>query len=222
MVSIRNPFREPAASRAVTAKRATMAILLLLMLLPVAHAQSTAKAPVQSGKDVVDAVCAACHATGADGAPKIGDREAWRKRAAQGLTSLTREALEGIRKMPPHGGNPGLTDFDIQRAVTYMVNQSGGRWKEPIDKSSPPARRSAEQIVRTQCAQCHQSGSGGAPRIGDRAAWIPRLKPGFETLVRSAINGHGGMPARGGMADLTDPELRSAITYMFTPAAPSN
>jgi cytochrome c5 len=121
--------------------------------------------------------------------------------------------------MPPHGGSPGLTDLEIRRAVTYMVNQSGGRWKEPIDKSVPPTQRSAEQIVRTQCAKCHESGAGGAPKIGDRAAWIPRMKTGFETVVRSAINGHGGMPARGGMADLTDPELRSAITYMFNPPA---
>ena len=220
MASIRYPLLEPAASRDLSAKRAALAVLLLF-LLPAAHAQSTASVNAKSGKDVVDAVCARCHATGVDGAPKIGDRRAWGKRAAQGLTSLTRDALEGIRRMPPHGGNPDLSDFDIQRAVTYMVNQSGGRWKEPIDKSRLPARRSAGEIVRTQCAQCHQSGSGGAPRIGDRAAWIPRLKPGFETLVRSAINGHGGMPARGGMADLTDPELRSAITYMFTPAAPA-
>ena len=221
MLPLRYTLLEPAASRALTTKRATMAMLLLL-LLPVAHAQTTVKADARSGKDVVDAVCAACHATGAVGAPKIGVRNAWSKRARQGLTSLTQEALEGIRRMPPHGGNPELTNSEIQRAVTYMVNQSGGRWKEPIDKSSPPTRRSAEQIVRTQCAKCHQSGIGGAPMIGDRAAWIPRLKPGFEVLVRSAINGHGGMPARGGMADLTDPELRSAITYMFTPAAPSN
>jgi cytochrome c5 len=86
--------------------------------------------------------------------------------------------------------------------------------------SARPTERSAEQIVRAQCAKCHESGAGGAPRIGDQAAWIPRLKPGLDTVVRSAIKGHGGMPARGGMADLTDSELRSAITYMFTPAAP--
>jgi cytochrome c5 len=207
---------ERRSSRNGIPKRSTMAIVLLL-LLPVAHAQP--KADQRSGKDVVETVCAACHAKGEGGAPRIGDSKAWSKRASQGLTSLTGAALKGIRGMPPHGGSPGLTDLEIQRAVTYMVNQSGGRWKEPIDKSVPPTQRSAEQIVRTQCAKCHESGAGGAPRIGDRAAWIPRMKPGFETVVRSAINGHGGMPARGGMADLTDPEVRSAITYMFNPPA---
>lgn len=79
------------------------------------------------------------------------------------------------------------------------------------------ADRGGEQIVKARCAQCHESGVSGAPRIGDRAAWTPRLGQGLDALVRSAIRGHGGMPARGGMADATDPEIRSAILYMFNP-----
>jgi cytochrome c5 len=121
--------------------------------------------------------------------------------------------------MPPHAGNPKITDFEIQQAITYMVNQSGGRWAEPIDKSAPARQRSGEKIVYAQCAKCHTSGKDGAPRIGDRDAWIPRLKPGFDIVVRSAINGHGAMPSRGGMADLTDPEVRNAIAYMINPAS---
>jgi len=70
-------------------------------------------------------------------------------------------------------------------------------------------------VVQAQCHKCHEAGVGGAPRIGDRAAWSPRLAHGLDALVRSAINGHGGMPARGGMADLTDAELRHAIVFMY-------
>ena len=117
--------------------------------------------------------------------------------------------------MPPHGGNPALTDTEIERAITYMVNRSGGHWTEPVSRTVKAPERSGEQIVQMQCVKCHRDGVGGAPRIGDRSAWIPRLKPGLDVVVRSAINGHGGMPARGGMADLTDAELRSAIIYMF-------
>jgi cytochrome c5 len=78
------------------------------------------------------------------------------------------------------------------------------------------AQRSGENIVSTQCAKCHRSGVAGAPKIGDREAWSARVKPGVDSLVRSAIKGHGGMPARGGMADLTDPEIRDAVIYMVT------
>jgi len=169
----------------------------------------------ESGKKVVETVCATCHRMGVNGAPKIGEQQAWAKVASQGLTNLTKVVLTGIRKMPPHGGNLDLTDAEIERAITYMVNQSGGHWIEPISTSDPIAERNGGQIVRTDCARCHQTGVGGAPKIGDRAAWIPRLKRGFDVLVRSAIKGHGSMPSRGGVADITDPELRSAIVFMI-------
>ena len=77
-----------------------------------------------------------------------------------------------------------------------------------------PKERSGESIVTMRCAQCHGTGVAGAPRIGDRAAWIERARTGMDGLVSSAIRGHGSMPSRGGMADLTDPEMRSAVTYM--------
>ncbi len=81
-----------------------------------------------------------------------------------------------------------------------------------------PAERSGEEIVKMQCTKCHATGVNGAPRIDDRSAWAPRMKNGLDATVRSAIRGHGSMPARGGMADLTDSELRSAIVYLFNPA----
>jgi cytochrome c5 len=169
----------------------------------------------RSGKDVVDAVCSACHGKGANGAPKIGDKVAWSNLASRGLSSLTQSALKGIRKMPAHGGNQSVSDLEISRAITYMVNQSGGNWTEPISKKSPPAERSGEQIVRAQCGKCHLNGEAGAPRIGDRSAWIARASQGLDAVVRSAIKGHGGMPARGGMADLSDAEMRKATIYML-------
>jgi cytochrome c5 len=81
-----------------------------------------------------------------------------------------------------------------------------------------PPERSGAAVVKQQCAGCHEKGLHGAPRIDDRAAWVPRMQRGLDATVRSAIQGHGKMPARGGLADTTDAELRSAITYMFNPA----
>src|SRR5262245_20823374 len=59
----------------------------------------------RQGREVVDAVCSECHATGKNNAPRIGDTNAWAKRASQGLTALTEHALQGIRSMPAHGGS---------------------------------------------------------------------------------------------------------------------
>ncbi len=169
----------------------------------------------RSGKEVVDSLCISCHGTGAGGAPKIGDSKAWAARASRGLTGLTKHALDGIRQMPSHGGNPKLSDAEIERAITYMVNQSGGHWAEPTNKLVKTPDRTGEEIVQAQCIKCHGTGVGGAPRMGDRAAWIQRAKAGLDAVVRSAIKGHGPMPPRGGMADLTDTEMRSAVVYML-------
>ena len=186
----------------------------IALVASVVAAGTNAQAAERSGKEVA-ATCATCHATGANGAPKIGDKAAWTKLSERGLSSLTATVLAGIRKMPPHGGNMKLTDNELKRGVTYMVNQSGGNWVEPVSRTAKPVRRTGEQVVNMQCIKCHEQGKGGAPKAGDRDAWIPCAKFGLDPLVQSAINGHGGMPPRGGQANLTDPEIRDAIVYMF-------
>lgn len=95
-----------------------------------------------------------------------------------------------------------------------LLLAAGASW------AADPAERTGEQIVKAQCANCHEKGLHGAPKIGDREAWIPRLKKGIDATVRTAMKGHGGMPARGGLADLSDPELRSAVLYLFNPQGP--
>jgi cytochrome c5 len=180
-----------------------------------------AQRPERSGAEVVETVCASCHATGKLGAPKIGDKRAWSARASQGLTALTGHALTGIRNMPAHGGSPGLSDIEVERAITHMVNRSGGQWIEPLGHATPAVLRTSEQIVQGQCAKCHQIGVQGAPRIGDRAAWTPRLAKGLDKLVKSAVHGRGHMPARGGAPELSDVEIQGAILYMFNYGMPA-
>ncbi len=199
-------------------------LLAVALLLCTTAGPASAQRKERLGQEVVDSICAACHATGKDQAPRIGDRKAWAPRAAQGLTALTQHAISGIRTMPAHGGAAGVSDIEIERAIIAMVNQSGGRWTEPVGGATPAVLRSSQQVVQGQCAKCHQEGLEGAPRIGDRVAWIPRLKKGLDSLVASAIHGHGGMPARGGLPDLSDEEIRGAIVHMFNfgiPLAPA-
>jgi len=208
-----------------------LAAIVLSLAVLAAPVTAIAQRPDRSGKEVVDAVCAACHATGvisgpkigegAKYAPKIGDAKAWQPLAARGLSSLTESALKGIRNMPAHGGSPGTSDIEIERAIVYMVNLAGGKWVEPVSGVTPAVQRKGKQIVDAQCSKCHQTGVSGAPKIGNLPEWIPRLKFGINLAVRSAINGHGPMPARGGVAELTDPEIRAAVNYMINPATVS-
>jgi cytochrome c5 len=192
--------------------------VLVLALSPVmndAHAQPDER----SGKEVVDAICAGCHVAGEHDAPRIGDQQAWAKLAARGLTGLTESALNGVRDMPSHGGDMTLSDTELERAITYMVNQSGGNWVDPVNRLTPAIERKGAQVVQAHCGRCHETGVDGAPRIGNRDDWLPRIQRarGFDLLVSAAIHGHGPMPARGGFADLTDAEIRAAIIYMYHP-----
>lgn len=171
-----------------------------------------ASAPERSGKEVVDAVCISCHGPGKDGAPRIGNATEWSTHAAQGLNAMTRNAITGVRKMPAHGGQGALTDLEISRAVSYMV--SGGTAVDPKKAYSSPQQISGEELVKTHCQNCHASGKDGAPRLGNMDDWAPRLKQGLDTLVQSSIRGHNAMPARSGMNNLSDADMKAAVSYM--------
>jgi cytochrome c5 len=175
---------------------------------------------LQSGEAVFKGACAACHATGAAGSPKAGDSAAWAPRIKQGFDTLTKHAVEGFKGMPAKGGNPDLDQIEVARAVAFMANQAGAKFKEPdapatVAKASTGDARSGEEIVKQVCSNCHETGKGGSPRIGDRKAWAKRVSQGVDAVTASAIRGHAGMPARGGMASLTDAEMKSAVLYMF-------
>lgn len=88
------------------------------------------KAPVMSassgvdGKGTYQAACFACHGTGAAGAPKLGDKAAWKKRIALGSKTLLDHAINGFKGMPAKGGNASLSDAAVKAAVEYMVKGS--------------------------------------------------------------------------------------------------
>lgn len=177
----------------------------------------TAMAADKTGQAVVQEVCANCHVSGKDGAPRIGDVAAWTKHSKNGLIKLTENAISGIGKMPAHGGQPNLTDLEMSRAVAYMV--SAGKAVDPKKAYASPTHITGEQLVNERCVVCHDSGKDGAPRIDDFNAWKPRLQKGVENLVQSAIKGHNAMPSRAGMANLSDSDLRNAVTYLVVQSA---
>lgn len=101
----------------------------------------------KSGEQVVQAICAACHGSGALGSPKIGDSSAWGPRIAQGYDTLVKHAIEGVRMMPARGGSPDLTDHEVAVAVVYMANKSGASFKEPAAPAAPAAEAPAGDVA---------------------------------------------------------------------------
>ena len=83
---------------------------------------TAAKADASKGKSVYDATCNVCHVAGVAGAPKSGDKAAWAPRLKSGMSTLYASSIKGKNAMPPKGGNPALSDADVNAAVDYMVS----------------------------------------------------------------------------------------------------
>jgi cytochrome c5 len=79
------------------------------------------------------------------------------------------------------------------------------------------ALRGGEEVFKGQCAACHVSGALGSPKLGDTAAWGPRLGQGFDKLVASALKGKGSMAPQGG-GEFNDTEIARAVAYMANQA----
>jgi len=193
---------------------------------------------VMSGKQVYDAQCVACHATGIAGAPKLGDIRAWKPPIAAGFDTLVRSTLKGKGVMGPQGGGD-FQDFEIARAVAYLANASGGTFKEPglpaghpgtvtvqrapvqVMPPRPPevpyAAMTADQRLRVgqrvyeqNCIVCHQANGQavGPIRAMVNAPALKRNDTAIDLLLLGA--GGGAMPR---WPHLTDEEIAEVINY---------
>jgi cytochrome c5 len=79
-----------------------------------------------------------------------------------------------------------------------------------------------EKVFKGTCAMCHQTGAGGAPVVGSKADWGPRIAQGKDTLYTHALNGFTGqkgtMPPKGANASLADADVKAAVDYMVSKA----
>ena len=114
----------------------------------------------------------------------------------------------------PAAGSDGLGAEAVARRL-QPVGQV-----EVRDASAPRVLRAAEVVYNGQCAACHNSGAAGAPKLGDKAAWAPRIAQGADTLHTHALQGFQGkggyMPPKGGRTDLSDQSVINAVDYMVS------
>jgi len=105
-----------------------------------------------AGKGVYEGGCVACHGTGVLGAPKVGDSAAWSARAAGGLGPLLNSAKNGRGNMPARGGNPALTDAQLQNAIGYMLAQSKGGAPVAAAPAAAPAKPAPAAVAAAKPA----------------------------------------------------------------------
>jgi cytochrome c5 len=120
--------------------------------------------------------------------------------------------------------NPAYSDEAVAKRlkpVGELLLAGEASQVEPESSVAPtPAAESGEEKVKTiytaSCAACHASGAAGAPKLGDKAAWAPRIKGGNDGLYNSAINGKNAMPPKGGNASLSDADVKAVVDYMVS------
>ncbi len=131
--------------------------------------------------------------------------------------------LVGLLGCEPSEGPAAAEGFKVlsvpAKAPPEPVAASSELWETPL---SDPFLETGRVVWSGTCIRCHSTGLGGAPLIGHRGLWAPRLAQGLDVLVEHARNGFygdvGEMPARGGNDDLSDEEVRAAVHFMATRA----
>lgn len=83
--------------------------------------------------------------------------------------------------------------------------------------ASLPAAASTDgkAVYDKTCVACHATGVANAPKLGDKAAWAPRVATGKDAMFQSVVKGKGAMPPKAGAADLKDDDIKAAIDYML-------
>lgn len=105
-------------------------------------------------------------------------------------------------------------------AVAGMMPGAAPEAAEPPAADAAPAQAAAADLANGKsvyagaCFVCHTTGAAGAPKLGDKALWAPRIAQGMDTLVHNAINGKNAMPPKGGRMDLSDTAVADAVAYM--------
>jgi len=182
---------------------------------------------LRTGEQIYQAVCTACHSTGVAKAPKFGDKRDWAARIREGQKALVQVALKGEGAMPPRGGASDLTDLEVERAVVYMANAGGAKFREPAASApavqaaagpsgskAAPAVADGRKVYESTCIACHGLGVANAPKFGDKNAWWEHLMHTTENLYENALKGKGAMPPRGGNLTLSDADVKAAVDYM--------
>tara|TARA_B100000686_G_scaffold252817_1_gene263625 strand:+ start:151 stop:687 length:537 start_codon:yes stop_codon:yes gene_type:complete len=108
-----------------------------------------------------------------------------------------------------------LGDSSLQaRIAQNKKNDSVISTMLPTTASDGPAK--IEDIYSSSCSACHTSGAAGAPKLGDKQAWEPRINSGIEILYSSAIKGKKAMPPKGGNSSLSNEDVKAVVDYMVS------
>ena len=111
-------------------------------------------------------------------------------------------------------GNKEATVMRIGNEITDVVPAYTTVRDLPVEVAGAGSVSPEEKLYEANCALCHSSDAMGAPPVGDHDAWAAVIAQGIDTVNSNAINGMGGMPAKGGNMDLTDAQVIDIVKFM--------
>lgn len=107
------------------------------------------------------------------------------------------------------GSKPAAGSVNMEQSIALRIQKVGTVEIRDANREL----KNGEAVFKAQCTTCHTAGVAGAPKIGDAAAWGPRIATGYDALVGSAMKGKGAMGAQSG-GDFEDLEIARAVVYM--------
>jgi cytochrome c5 len=126
-------------------------------------------------------------------------------------------------------GGPSADPNALNPDAVAARIQPVGRWEagapaEPVAQAPKPGAAPAgkpgavdgKAVYSQTCVACHAQSVAGSPKLGDKAAWAPRIQQGMDMLVQSVLKGKGAMPPKGGNASLSDAQVRAAVDFMVS------
>ncbi|NOL52307.1 c-type cytochrome [Pelistega suis] len=119
-----------------------------------------------------------------------------------------------VKSFSSSGSDPALLTAEaIENRIAPVAQYNTGAPAIVLDNGKKEPL-SGEQVYKNICMSCHDAGLAGAPKKGDNGAWAPRIAQGEATVLKHAIEGLNGMPARGGNPNLSDLEVHRAVVFM--------
>ena len=120
--------------------------------------------------------------------------------------------------VPRADANAGTPDKNTSAGLNAQVRQAPPEQNPGGTAVQVAAAPAAPALYTQACFVCHGAGVAGAPKLGDKAAWAPRIAQGLDALTASVIKGKGAMPPKGGNMATPDAAVKAAVDYMAAAA----
>ena len=139
--------------------------------------------------------------------------------AQEGMSGMSgmaaQEGMSGMSGMAAQEGMSGMSGMAAQEGMSGMSGMTAD--------AAPAGKVDGEKVYKALCFSCHDMGIAGAPKLGDKTEWDPRIAKGMDALYTSALKGKNDvpgkvMPAKGGNPALSDDEVKASVDFMVSKA----